>query len=409
MSGIDEIFGSGSENESDEKELEEHAEMDQAEEDEEEHESNNEVEQEQGSGSDEDIVSKAPKAAAEVFGDELADLSDSDKGEQELEEQTNEMHQEEEEEEEVEEEEEEEIIDIEIPRVKTDLGNEVNFVKLPNFLSVEPKPFDPETYEDENPAKSDTLDEEGKTRVRLKVENTIRWKYEKDTDGNLMKQSNAKIVKWSDGSLSLYLGNEIFDVYKTAIQGNQNHLFVRQGNVLQGQTVFKTKLTFRPHSIDSMTHRKMTMSLVESGSRTKKVKILNELTKNPENKRLELLKQEEEKLKAASRRQNQQRRMREKSHQKGLSAKYLEDRYSDDDNAISLSEIKSKFKRGSRNESKVSIYSSSDESDRDRRLNKAKVNDYESDEDESESDYDDRRKSASKKKKKRVVNEDDDE
>lgn len=223
-----------------------------------------------------------------------------------------------------------------------------------------------------------------------------------------MKQSNAKIVKWSDGSLSLYLGNEIFDVYKTSIQGNHNHLFVRQGNVLQGQTVFKTKLTFRPHSIDSMTHRKMTMSLVESGSRTKKVKILNELTKNPENKRLELLKQEEEKLKAASRRQNQQRRMREKSHQKGLSAKYLEDRYSDDDNAISLSEIKSKFKRGSRNESKVSIYSSSDESDRDRRLSKAK-NDYASDDYESESDYDDRRKSSLKKKKKKIVTEDDDE
>lgn len=335
----------------------------------------------------------------------MADLSDSDREEQEQDEQLNEVHENEEEEEE---EEDEEIIDIEIPRVKTDLGNEVHFVKLPNFLSVEPKPFDPETYEDENPAKSDTLDEEGKTRIRLKVENTIRWRYEKDADGNIMKQSNAKIVKWSDGSLSLYLGNEIFDVYKASVQGNHNHLFVRQGNVLQGQTVFKTKLTFRPHSIDSMTHRKMTMSLVESGSRTKKVKILNELTKNPENKRLELLKQEEEKLKAASRRQNQQRRMREKSHQKGLSAKYLEDRYSDDDNAISLSEIKSKFKRGSRNESKVSIYSSSDESDYGKRLTKAK-NDYDSDNYQSESDYDDRRKSSTKKKKKKIVTEDDDE
>jgi hypothetical protein len=62
---------------------------------------------------------------------------------------------------------------------------------------------------------------------------------------NVSRQSNARIVKWSDGSLSLYLGNEIFDVYKTAIQGDHNHLFVRQGNVLHGQVVFKTKLTFR--------------------------------------------------------------------------------------------------------------------------------------------------------------------
>ena len=60
------------------------------------------------------------------------------------------------------------MISIEIPRVKTDLGKDVHFVKLPNFLSVEPRPFDPDTYEDETP-KGDTLDEEGKTRVRLKV------------------------------------------------------------------------------------------------------------------------------------------------------------------------------------------------------------------------------------------------
>jgi RNA polymerase-associated protein LEO1 len=99
---------------------------------------------------------------------------------------------------------------------------------------------------------------------------------------------------------------------------------------------------FRPHSIDSMTHRKMTMSLVDRGYKTKKVKILTEIDKNPENKRLELIKKEEEKLKAASRRQNQQRRMREKSQHKGLTANYLEDKYQseEEDN----SSIKNKFK-----------------------------------------------------------------
>jgi RNA polymerase-associated protein LEO1 len=134
---------------------------------------------------------------------------------------------------------------MQLPMVKTDLSsNEVHFVKLPNFLSVEPRPFSHDTYEDEMP-KGDALDEEGKTRIRLKVENTIRWKYDKDSEGNLFKQSNARMVKWSDGSMSLYLGNEIFDVYKTQMQGDHNHLFVRQGNWLHGQNVFKTKLTFR--------------------------------------------------------------------------------------------------------------------------------------------------------------------
>ncbi len=100
----------------------------------------------------------------------------------------------------------------------------------------------------------------------------------------------------------------------------------------------------RPHSTDSMTHRKMTMSLVDRGSKTKKVKILAEMKKNPEFKRLELMKKEEEKLKAASRRQNQQRRIREKSHSKGISSNYLEDKYEDEDDEMSLNAIKNKFK-----------------------------------------------------------------
>lgn len=40
-------------------------------------------------------------------------------------------------------------------------------------------------------------------------------------------------------------GNEVFDVYKAPLQGDHSHLFIRQGTGLQGQAVFKTKLTFR--------------------------------------------------------------------------------------------------------------------------------------------------------------------
>jgi len=161
------------------------------------------------------------------------------------------------------------------------------------------------------------LDEEGRTRLKLKVcspplvcmsmrllfvmllsrewpeftlclsqvENTIRWRAKRDEEGNEVRESNARIVKWSDGrcvlccvcvwvwggggnalcseqvallsvvlnvffilychSMSLHLGNEVFDVYKAPLQGDHNHLFIRQGTGLQGQAVFKTKLTFR--------------------------------------------------------------------------------------------------------------------------------------------------------------------
>jgi RNA polymerase-associated protein LEO1 len=84
------------------------------------------------------------KASAQVFGDELDDLSESgdeaeEHEEREVEEQDDREENEPREDEEEEEEEPEKIINIEIPKVKSDLGKEVHFVKLPNFLSIEPK------------------------------------------------------------------------------------------------------------------------------------------------------------------------------------------------------------------------------------------------------------------------------
>eukprot|EP00076_Gallus_gallus_P004392 NP_001279015.1 RNA polymerase-associated protein LEO1 [Gallus gallus] len=269
-------------------------------------------------------------------------------------------------------------IEVEIPKVNTDLGNDLYFVKLPNFLSVEPRPFDPQYYEDEF-EDEEMLDEEGRTRLKLKVENTIRWRMRRDEEGNEIRESNARIVKWSDGSMSLHLGNEVFDVYKAPLQGDHTHLFIRQGTGLQGQAVFRTKLTFRPHSTDSATHRKMTLSLADRCSKTQKIRILPMAGRDPESQRTEMIKKEEERLRASIRRESQQRRMREKQHQRGLSANYLEpDRYEEEDegdDAISLAAIKNRYKGGIREE-RARIYSSdSDEGsdeDKTQRLLKAK-------------------------------------
>ena len=56
------------------------------------------------------------------------------------------------------------------------------------------------------------------SRLKLKVENTIRWRINFDEEGNAIRESNSKLVRWSDGSMSLHLGSEIFDVYKQPLQ-----------------------------------------------------------------------------------------------------------------------------------------------------------------------------------------------
>lgn len=66
------------------------------------------------------------------------------------------------------EEEEETRIDVTIPYCRFSLGSELFFVKMPNFLSIERKPFDPAMYEDEM-EEDEVLDEEGRARLKLKV------------------------------------------------------------------------------------------------------------------------------------------------------------------------------------------------------------------------------------------------
>ncbi|TPP58095.1 RNA polymerase-associated protein LEO1, partial [Fasciola gigantica] len=202
-------------------------------------------------------------------------------------------------------------IAVDFPLIRADLGKEMYLVKMPNFLSVETRPFDPNYYEDELD-EDEVLDEEGRTRLKLKVENTIRWRYGRTPEGELVHESNARIVRWSDGSLSLHLGDEIFDIHKVDIQSDYNYLFIREGSGLQGQSSLRTKLTFRPHSTDSFTHRKITLSLADKTNKSQKVKILPVVGADPETNRNDLVRKEEEKLRAALRRENKLRRMRER-------------------------------------------------------------------------------------------------
>ncbi|XP_059557190.1 RNA polymerase-associated protein LEO1-like isoform X1 [Myotis daubentonii] len=239
-------------------------------------------------------------------------------------------------------------IEVETPFFRSDLGNELHFIKLPKFLSIEPKPFDPQYYEDEFAAVT-VLDEEERTRLKIKVkinkkkkrkehaachtgaeclcvlsqvENTVRWRVRRDTEGNEIKESNTRMVKWSDGSLSLHLGSEVFDVYRAPLEGSHSHLFVREDTGLQGQAIFKSKLTFRPHSMDYATHKKMTLPLADRCSRTQKIRIIPIAGCDPECQRTEKIKKEKQRLRASTRRGTI--RLRGKQNRQGPSARYQE-------------------------------------------------------------------------------------
>lgn len=250
-------------------------------------------------------------------------------------------------------------IEVEIPRIVANLGEKLHFVKLPNFLSIDTHPYDPQWYEDEID-EDEVHDDEGRARLKLKVENTLRWRNVTDEDGNVTKESNARVVKWSDGSMSLLLGDEIFDIQTlNLLPGENNHLFIRQGTglqvcfaiinivynccLLQGQSVFRTKLIFRPFSTESFTHRKLTLSLADRSQKTQKICVLPSVGKDPEAHRSEMIKKEEDRLRAQIRKENKARKIKERAYSR-VSTPFLEN--DDDDESISISKIKNQYKRG---------------------------------------------------------------
>ncbi|NP_001360927.1 uncharacterized protein LOC666190 [Mus musculus] len=197
-------------------------------------------------------------------------------------------------------------VKIAVPSINSDLGNELYFVKLPRFLRIDPKPFDPQYYEDEFEDEK-VLCEEDKARLKLKVENTIRWRICRDQEGFKTKESNARIVKWSDGSMSLHLGKEVYDICKTPLQDNRNHLFIREDTGLRGQAIFQSRLTFRPYCRDSATYKKMTLSFGNRSSKTQ-IRILPMADHDPEWLCPDLIKMQRKELRVSTPRKVRLRR-----------------------------------------------------------------------------------------------------
>ncbi|KAL3655281.1 hypothetical protein CASFOL_001067 [Castilleja foliolosa] len=166
-------------------------------------------------------------------------------------------------------------LELEIPLQEPPAESEkMNMIKVSNIMGIDPKPFDPHTYVDEDVY---VPDESGsKKRIRLE-NNVVRWRKVKNPNGTTSIESNGRFVEWSDGSLQLLIGNEVLDISKQEAHHEQSHLFMSHGKgVLQSQGKILAKMRFMPSSLFSNSHRLLT-ALVDS--RHKKVyKVKNCIT-----------------------------------------------------------------------------------------------------------------------------------
>uniref|UniRef100_A0A7N0TPH0 RNA polymerase-associated protein LEO1 n=1 Tax=Kalanchoe fedtschenkoi TaxID=63787 RepID=A0A7N0TPH0_KALFE len=153
-------------------------------------------------------------------------------------------------------------------------ADKMNMIKVSNIMAIDPKPFDPKTFKEDDVFVTD----ESGSQKRIRLENnTVRWRIKKNRDGTESYESNARFVRWSDGSLQLLIGNEVLDISVQDAQHDQAHLFLRHGKgILQSQGRLLSKMRFMPSSLSSNSHRLLT-ALVDS--RHKKVyKVKNCIT-----------------------------------------------------------------------------------------------------------------------------------
>lgn len=205
---------------------------------------------------------------------------------------------------------------------------ELIYFRLPNVLSIEPTPFNIENFREEYENKD----------ARKIASHAIRWRYNENGE----KESNARIIKWSDGSIQLKVGNEFFDISQQDMSDAHVHLFARLNEVIYGQGKFTQKMTFKPHSILSIAHKKLANTFAEKTSRKRKTR-LTLVLKDPEADQ----KQKEEQMKTSERiSRKQAKKMREGVDNLSLTEDALLDETGEGD--VSIRDIKKKYRKRGR-------------------------------------------------------------
>ncbi|KAK2387683.1 protein LEO1 protein [Trifolium repens] len=226
-------------------------------------------------------------------------------------------------------------LELEIPlRRAPALPDKMNMIKVSNIMGVDPKPFDPNTYEEEDTFVTDEFG--NKKRIRLE-NNIVRWRKVTNPDGTDSVESNARFVRWSDGSLQLLIGNEVLDISVQDAQHDQAHLFLRHGKgILQSQGRILRKMRFMPSSLSSNSHRLLT-AIVDSRQR-KVFKVKNCVTDiDPEREKEEKEKEESQTIRTnlllSRKRDKVKRKYAPTDRRRQLSPGFLEDALDEDDEA----------------------------------------------------------------------------
>ncbi|RQM10108.1 hypothetical protein KXD40_008493 [Peronospora effusa] len=231
--------------------------------------------------------------------------------------------------------------------------------KMPNILRLVPEPYTKEAIRAEMANPSD------ETLYR----NYVRWRYKRDpatgrvlldeTTKLPLRESNAKLVQWEDGTFSMFVGKEALTLSRQKL--TNSFLFVNemasdsphfqdsddvvtgQESVLECHARLKEKFTIRPMTTASKSHKSLTMSMraKHNKSMQKMKEYISEL--DGEREQEQRVKITDEKLRLQNRKKARQGYEYDRERSSRMDAQFLEEGfdgmdYDDDEHVGAIKE-----------------------------------------------------------------------
>lgn len=175
-------------------------------------------------------------------------------------------------------------------------GAVAKLMRTSNVVGVQPTEFHPELF----------VPEDG-----FGARAIIRWRTNPSTG---QVESNARVVRWSDGSAHLKVGNETLQMDERDARDEHVHLALKhppapgeRTSLLQGQGRIHSRLNFAPASLNSRLHRRLTSAVGKKHEKREHVRTAA-VTVDPEVVQHQQAAAEAEQIKAKRKRREEMQR-----------------------------------------------------------------------------------------------------
>ena len=203
---------------------------------------------------------------------------------------------------------------------------------MPGFIGCKRTNFDGESTLRDELIETEFCDYGDLLRARTTIRNR-----KIESTGEI--ESNSRLNRWSDGTWTLQIGSEHFEILPQTFSSDENNILcVRHQNeeCLEAVGKLANKLTVRPFMDSQGGHRKYLALAEATGKGMKKVKVrVATTTADPEMEKRGLVKIQQERIKARRKLDAKRRNLEQKSFDRvgkeGLTARFLEADEEDDD------------------------------------------------------------------------------